>query len=401
MSLAIDYWTEANSLAGELSALRRAFHREPELGNREFKTADRIERYLQDCGVLTKRILDTAVIGVLEGARHGPSIALRADMDALPLQEDPGADFSSIAPGVMHACGHDVHITAAQGAAKLLLQYRDGLQGKLILLFQPDEEGDGGARRMIEAGALDGVSAVFGAHMSPDLPLGHIGVRYGKFYAASDTFQVTVTGKSAHGAEREKGIDALAAAAKIISRLLEAPRDLHEAPGDSGVVSVGTFHAGTAGNIVADRAEFCGIIRTLGPEARVGMRERFSSTVADTAKEFGARAECILHESYPGVVNEERMTRLVEETARSLLGTESVHVIENPTMTTEDFGYFLQACPGSFYHIGAGCPLPLHNSKFLPDERASVIGAALHVAVVVRAMEMFYEREGNACCAGC
>ncbi|MBQ9565401.1 MAG: amidohydrolase [Synergistaceae bacterium] len=391
MGLVVDYLAEAERLAGELATLRREFHREPELGNREFKTAERIERTLHECGIPARRILGTAVVGELVGKAPAPSVALRADMDALPLQEDSGVDFASTVPGVMHACGHDVHMTAALGAMKLLSAHRKDLSGRVIFLFQPDEEGDGGAQRMIEAGALDGVSAVFGAHVTPDLPLGHIGVRYGKFYAASDTFRVSVTGKSAHGAEREKGIDALSSAAEMVLELLKIPQTLRDASGETGVVSVGTFHSGTAGNIVADHAEFSGIIRTLGPEARRLTRGAFSSTVAAIAGKTGTRAEPYLHESYPGVVNEERMTRLVQETAFHLLGKERVQVIENPTLTTEDFGYFLQVCPGSFYHLGAGCSLPLHNPKFLPDDRAAVIGAALHASVVTNALEMLYQ----------
>jgi amidohydrolase len=362
------------------------FHREPELGNKEFKTADRIERYLHNLGANTRSILDTAVIGVLEGVSDGPSIALRADIDALPINEDTGASFASVTHGIMHACGHDIHITAALGAARLMSEYRDEFPGKLILLFQPDEEGNGGALRMIESGVLDGVSAIFGAHVTPDLPLGHVGVRYGKFYAASETFSVNVKGKSAHGAEREKGIDALAAAAEMVSEALRIPNTL---PQESGVISVGTFHAGTAINILAGSAKFTGIIRALGSDMRAIMAEKFRSLVLRIARDFGAEVECNLRESYPGVVNDYGMTRLVHETASAIFGTDCVHVIDSPTMTTEDFGYFLHHVPGSFYHVGAGCSLPLHNAGFLPDGEASVIAAALHASVVKRAMEIF------------
>ena len=373
-----DVLAEARALAGELSTLRRAFHRQPELGNREFATAARVEAGLQALGIETERLLDTAVLGRLRGGRPGPCAALRADMDALPLQEATGADFASQTPGVMHACGHDVHMAAALGAARLLAARRESLPGGVVFLFQPDEEGDGGAQRMIAAGGLRGVDAVFGAHVSPDLPVGSVGVRFGKFYAASDVFRVTVHGRSAHGAEREKGVDALAAAAAMVAAALRLPEDLDE----RGVVSVGTFQAGTAGNIVADRAEFAGIIRTLGPEARAEMRRRFTGTVARVAAEYGATADCQLRASYPGVVNDDAMTALVERAASALLGPDRVHRIAEPTMTTEDFGYFLMERPGSYYHIGAGCALPLHNAGFLPDERAVVIAAAVHAAVI-------------------
>ena len=373
-----DWLKLARARAGDMAALRHAFHREPELGNQEFKTAEKIEACLGGLGIGTRRLLGTAVIGELRGGRPGPRAALRADMDALPLQEDTGAPFASQTPGVMHACGHDVHMAAALCAAMLLAGRREALRGGVVFLFQPDEEGSGGAARMMDEGALAGVDAVFGAHVSPELPLGHAAVRYGKFYAASDTFRVTVTGRSAHGAEREKGVDALAAAAKMVTAALALPERL----GEKSVVSVGTLRAGTAGNILAGEAEFAGIIRTLGPEARARMRSLFTETIEAVSHEAGTTVDCRLRASYPGVVNDDAMTRLVEDAARGALGGDCVHVIEQPTMTTEDFGYFLRERPGSFYHIGAGCALPLHNPRFLPEDDAAVYGAALHAAVI-------------------
>lgn len=374
-----DYLSEANNIAHELTALRRAFHMDPELGNREFHTAARIEAALGRWGIPTRRLLDTAVVGRLDGALPGPTVALRADMDALPLAEATGAEFASRNEGVMHACGHDVHMAAALGAAQLLACHRDELKGSVLFLFQPDEEGRGGAQRMIEAGVLEGVDAVFGAHVSPELPLGHVGVRCGKFYAASDTFKIVVHGVSAHGAEREKGVDALGAAAALVNRLIDLPKRL---PGERAVLSVGSFHAGTAENALAGQAEFAGIIRTLGPAARSEMKRLFRLAVDEVTTAWGATADVTLRESYPGVVNDDAMTALVEDAARELLGRDVVHVIEQPTMTTEDFGYFLMQRPGSFYHIGAGCSLPLHNTAFLPDEQAPVTAAAVHAAVI-------------------
>ena len=369
----------ARGIAPEITALRRDFHRHPELGNRETRTAERIETCLNGWGIPTRRLLDTAVVARLEGGLPGKTAALRADMDALPLTEATGAAFASENPGVMHACGHDVHLAAALGAARLLLARREALRGSVVFLFQPDEEGRGGAQRMIEAGAVDGVDAVFGAHVSPDLPLGHVGVRYGKFYAASDLFTVTVHGVSAHGATRERGVDALGAAAALVGRLIDLPKTLD---GERAVLTVGTLHAGTAENILADRARFTGIIRSLGPAARAALKAGFARAVDEVLAGWGATAEVELRESYPGVVNDDGMTALVEGTARALLGGDRVHVIDQPTMTTEDFGYFLEQRPGTYYHIGAGCPLPLHNPAFLPDDSAAVTAAAVHAAVI-------------------
>ncbi len=373
-----DYLSRARAMAPEIAALREAVHREPELGNREFKTSARIEAYLRGLGIETERILDTAVVGRLRGGKPGRTAALRADMDALPLTEETGAAFASEVPGVMHACGHDVHVAAALGAARLLADRREELPGSVVFLFQPDEEGSGGAKRMIDAGALNGVDAVFGAHVSPDLPSGCVGVRYGKFYAASDMFTLTLSGRSCHGAEREKGVDALAAACELVPKLLALPERL----GERSVVTVGTLRAGTAGNIVPGQAVMEGIIRTLGQDGRRRMRELLMETVMDTARAMGAEPSLELRESYPGVVNDDGMTALAEDAAKALLGPENVMVIDRPTMTTEDFGYFLLERPGSFYHIGAGCRLPLHNPAFLPDGDAPVTAAAVHAAVI-------------------
>lgn len=379
-----DILTQARSIAGDLAELRHAFHRCPELGNREFETAARIEAALKALGIPSRRLFGTAVVARLEGVLPGKTVALRADMDALPLNEATGADFASENPGVAHACGHDVHLAAALGAARLLAARRDSLRGAVVFLFQPDEEGRGGARRMIEAGALDGVDAVFGAHVSPELPLGDVGVRYGKFYAASDTFKIMVHGVGAHAAEREKGVDALGAAAELATRLIALPGQV--LPGERAVVTVGSLHAGTAENALADRAELAGIIRTLGPDARVALKRRFRETVDEVLARWGATADVALNESYPGVVNDDGMTALVESSARALLGEGRVHVIGQPTLTTEDFGEFLTQRPGSFYHIGAGCALPLHNPAFLPDDAAAAVAAAVHCAVLEAAM---------------
>lgn len=373
-----DFLREAQAMSGELAALRHTLHRHPELGNHEFQTAACVEAFLRDCGIETRRAAGTAVIGRLRGALPGPTAALRADMDALPVTETTGAEFASEVPGVMHACGHDVHTAAVLGAAKLLAAHRAELPGAVVFLFQPDEEGSGGAERMMEAGALDGVDAVFGGHVSPELPAGHAAVRYGKFYAAADMFRVVMHGRSAHGAEREKGADALGAAAAAVTAILALPEN---SPHEKSVATVGTFQSGTARNILSDRAELTGILRTLGQDTRVRMRELFREAVTAAAAPFGVSAEIELIEGYPGVVNHDGMTRLAENTFRALLGSDRVHTISEPTMTTEDFGCFLLKRPGSFYHIGAGCPLPLHNAGFLPDDSAVVTAAAAHAAI--------------------
>lgn len=361
-----------------LTALRKEIHRHPELGNRETRTTALIADRLSALGLEVLRPLPTGCVGVLHGANPGRTAALRADIDALPVEEATGVQFSSTIPGQMHACGHDVHLSALIGAAMLLSERKDRLSGTVKFIFQPDEEGDGGAARLLDSGALDDVSAFFGCHADPDLPAGDVGVRYGKFYAAADTFDVTVKGKSSHGATPEKGVDALAAAAKTVLALRELPKEFLP---EHAVLSVGTFHAGAVRNILPDAATFTGIIRTLGEDTRAAMRERFEKTVEETALACGAKAEITLRRGYPGVVNHNGETRLAEQAAVALFGREHVHEITQPTMTTEDFGAYLLRAPGCFYHIGAGSAYPLHSPCFLPPEETIFTAARLHAAV--------------------
>lgn len=379
----IDFLSEAASLQSFLTVVRQTLHRTPELGNQEFKTSAYLRSILEPLGVVVENPFGTALCATLHGAKPGRTVALRADMDALAVTEATGAEFSSQAPGVMHACGHDIHMTAAVGAAILLAMHRKTLCGSVRFLFQPDEEGCGGAQRFVDAGCLHGVDAVFGAHVSPELPLGSVGIRYGKFYAASDTFSITIRGKSAHGAEPEKGIDALQAAAQLAVRLVSLRGALN---GERCAVTVGTLQAGTAINVVADTAQLTGILRTLGPDSRVRMRTLVTDTAAEVAMQTGTQIDVQLCASYPGIVNDDGASRLVHEIAMQLLGKSCVAVLQQPTLMTEDFGYYLSAAYGCFYHVGAGCSAPLHSPQFLPDIRAAVTAAALHAAVLERAL---------------
>ncbi len=378
-----DFLSEAASLQSFLTVVRQTLHRTPELGNQEFKTSAYLRSILEPLGVIVENPFGTALCATLHGTKPGRTVALRADMDALAVTEATGAEFSSQAPGVMHACGHDIHMTAAVGAAILLAMHRKTLCGSVRFLFQPDEEGCGGAQRFVDAGCLHGVDAVFGAHVSPELPLGSVGIRYGKFYAASDTFSITIRGKSAHGAEPEKGIDALQAAAQLAVRLVSLRGALN---GERCAVTVGTLQAGTAINVVADTAQLTGILRTLGPDSRVRMRTLVTDTAAEVAMQTGTQIDVQLCASYPGIVNDDGASRLVHEIAMQLLGKPCVAVLQQPTLMTEDFGYYLSAAYGCFYHVGAGCSAPLHSPQFLPDIRAAVTAAALHAAVLERAL---------------
>ena len=299
-------------------------------------------------------------------------------MDALPVNEETGAEFASEVGGYMHACGHDVHTAALLGAASVLYEHRNELQGNVIFLFEPDEEGDGGAARMIDAGCLEGADAVFGAHVDPSLPEGTAGIRYGKFYAAADTFDVEVRGESSHGAERWNGKDALESAARMVTELIRLPESISQ---DGCVLTVGKFRSGSARNIMPGRASFSGMIRTLGADTRSDVKEGLFETVERISRDTGTKSEIKLMSRYPGIVNDDKMTDIAANAASKLLGSSNVQLIDQPTMKTEDFGCFSNVVPGSFYHIGAGCTVPLHNEKFLPTEKALLTAAAMHVAV--------------------
>ena len=371
--MSIDFLREAESLRPRLTEIRQTLHKNPEIGDHEYKTAEIIESVLDEAGISHHRVLDTGIVARIDGALPGNHCAIRSDIDALPVTEATGCDFASQTPGMMHACGHDVHMTSALGAAMILNAHREELCGSVILLFQPNEEGDGGADRMIHAGVLEGISAVFGAHVDPALPAGHIGVKYGDFYAASATWKINVIGKSAHGAQRDKGIDSIEAAAHIVPEILAIK---------GGVVSAGTIHAGTANNILAGNCELTGIIRTYGMAERSRMCRELEKVCVETAGRFGAKCECDITDSCPGIVNDNNaLTSMIEQTARETLGSERVDVIDKPLFISEDFGFFIMAKTGCFYHIGAGSSYPLHSDKFLPVPDAFVTASAVHAAI--------------------
>jgi len=368
---------EAEQIAEMLSDLRKKIHRDPEIGGKEYHTAALVEAFLQDCGIETVRLTETAVMGILRGAYPGDTVALRADMDALPVQEQTGADFASQTPGMMHACGHDVHTTCLLGAAKLLSAHREELHGNIKFFFQPDEEGSGGAKPMMEAGCMENpkVSAVFGAHVAPDLPLGTIGVRDGKFYAANDFFYLKVVGKGCHGARPESGNNPLKAASDLLLRLQQLPERF---PEEKTVLSVCTFHAGTKANIIPDYAELSGTIRTLDHDTRAAMKSLFMQTVSSVEEAYAVQVEVQYIEGHPGIVNTNEMTEFVRQTLQQKF---TICELTEPTMISEDFGFFVDASCGSFYHFGTGGEYELHSAEFLPDESLLPLGAAVHAIV--------------------
>ncbi len=364
----------------EIVAIRRELHQCPEKGRQEYKTTEIIISCLEKWGISYERLIDTGVVATVKGEKDGIITALRADIDALGITENTDVPFKS-QNGFMHACGHDIHTASLLGAAKIINENKNDLAGTVKFIFQSDEEGDGGAERLIEKGAMDKVDRVFGLHVRPEMNVGTVAVRYGKFYAASDIFEIDVIGKGGHCAEPHKNVDAIVIGAQIITAL-QTLVSRNVSPLDSAVLTIGTANGGTFRNTVAGEFSITGVTRSLGKEMRMYLRQRIKDTAEGIAKAMGGKADVRIIESYPGIVNDNSSAEYIEKTARDILGTDNVAVLSEPFMTTEDFGYYLDKAKGCFYHIGCQSDYPLHSDKFCPDEKAILTAMIMHTASV-------------------
>ena len=382
---------EAKALQGYMTEIRRDIHAHPELGRQETRTQAIILKELREMGIECAPCADTGVLGIIRGAKPGKTIGLRADIDALPVKEETGLPFASQNEGVMHACGHDLHAASLLGAAKLLNAHKEELSGNVKLFFQPDEEGDGGAQRMVDEGCLENptVDAVFCGHNSTGTKAGEYGLKYGDCYAASNGFVVTVKGKGCHGAYPASGIDPIVVASQIVTALQTLPARRVYAT-DKVVVTVGSFHSGTAGNIIPADAVLKGTIRSFGPEMRKKMCEMFRTLVEGVAASMGAEAEVTLIEGYPGVVNHDGFSALVEQSMVKLVGRDKVEIQQIPNMGTEDFGAFMKdlIVPGCYCEFGFGdgqveCIHPAHGCFYRANEEGLPYAAALFAQVSV------------------
>lgn len=367
---------------GEIKRIRKHFHQNPELGNNEYETKRYIINCLESWNIEHFEVLDTAVVGILRG-KTDKVIALRADMDALPIKENTTCDFASTKEGLMHACGHDLHLAAVLGAAKILSKNKDKLDGTVKFFFQPDEEGNGGAKRMIEQGVMENptVKKVFGIHIAPELSHETVAVKYGQSYASSDIFDIDINGKSAHGAQPHLGVDSLLVASQVLTAIQSlVSRNL--CPTNSAVITVGKMQGGTVRNAIAKSARLEGMIRTLAREDRVMLKQKLVNLTKSIAESFGATAKVTFTQSYDAVINHDEETDFVANCAKDLFGEDKLLVLKTPTMTSEDFGFFLNDTKGSFYHIGASSEHPLHSDKLLPSENALLTATAMHVKTV-------------------
>ncbi len=374
---------DAQAMKPQLIAWRQDLHRHPELGFQERRTAGIVAEHLRGLGLQVQTgIAETGVVAMLEGAHPGPTVMLRFDMDALPIEEENDVPYRSEYPGIMHACGHDGHVAIGLGVATLLAQRREEIHGRVKFVFQPAEEGLGGALRMVEAGVLDNPrpDVVFGLHLWNPLPTGRIAVQEGPLMAAAGRFEVEIVGRGGHGAQPHLTVDALVVAAQIVNALQTiVSRNLD--PLETLVVTVGEFHSGTAFNIIPGQAVLRGTLRAFNMNVMHMAQSRLRSLAEGIAQAHGARADVLAETLSPAVVNDPRATEVVRRAALPVVGEEGVVRIQ-PVMVSEDVAEFLTRVPGCFFLVGArnearGIVYGHHHPRFDLDEDALPIGVAV------------------------
>lgn len=386
----------AQAIHDQVRAWRREIHRYPELSFTEHRTSGLVTGVLGGLGIpLETEVAKTGVVGHIQGG-DGPLVGLRADMDALPIQEINGTDFDSTRPGIMHACGHDAHTAMLLGAATILnqLSQEQKLPGSVRLLFQPSEEdcdaeGKSGGRRMVEEGALQGVQAVFGLHVAPKYEVGVVATRVGPLLASADQFYITIHGAGGHAARPHASVDPIALSALVIQAIHQiVSRRVN--PLEPAVITIGSIHGGTATNIIPDSVELTGTVRAYSHEARETMLGELVKVVR-LVEPLGGRAEIRVERGYPPTVNDAEATSVMTEAVGGLLGGEHV-LVADPSMGAEDFSYMAQAAPGCFLNLGVKNPgwdqsYPVHRADFRLDEDALPIGTAALVAAALQWME--------------
>ncbi|MCL5021000.1 MAG: M20 family metallopeptidase [Bacteroidetes bacterium] len=381
----------AREIYPEIVKLRRHLHQYPELAFEERYTNKVIAHELSRLNIKTKNgVAGTGIVGILESNKRGRVIALRADMDALPVNEETGLPFASKHLGKMHACGHDTHMSMLIGAAKILSKFRKELNGTVKFLFQPSEEKNpGGAPSMIKSGALSNpeVDVIFGQHITPDLPVGAVGIRPGPTMASADEIYITIYGKGGHGAKPHQAIDPILISAHVITAL-QAIISRSRNPLDASVLTIGSIHGGTATNIIPDSVKLTGTFRAMNERWRAEAHLLIKQTAEQTARGLGGKCKVEISRGYPVLINSEAETEFVRKAACELLGKKSAVNIP-PVMGAEDFAYYLQKKPGTFWWIGGssrktGRTTSLHSSRFKIDETAMIYGAAFLAYLTLR-----------------
>ena len=389
---------EAKTMLEETTQLRRRIHRHPELGLTLPRTQAAVLEALDGLGLDVRTgQRTTSVVARLRGARPGPTILLRGDMDALPMPEDTGLPFASEVQGAMHACGHDAHTAMLAGAARLLARHRDVLAGSVLFMFQPGEEGFHGARVMIEEGLLDGPDAPTGAfamHVTHRRPAGVISARPGPTAAAADSLHIVVRGKGGHASAPHDCLDPIPIACEIV-QALQAMVTRRVSVFDPAVVTIAKIEAGTTRNVIPETATLLGTMRSVSESTRELLIEGARRVAEGIASAHGAEVTVDVTRGYPVTVNHDTFARFVLETGRELLGPEGAVLAQNPMMGAEDFSYVLQRIPGTMANLGtrpdSGPVYPNHSNRMMLNEAALATGVAMHAAVAVR----FLERKGQ------
>lgn len=383
------------AITQEMIDIRRTLHRCPELGTQEHETHKMICSLLDQWGIPHQDIADTGILGIIQGGKPGNVVGIRADIDALPLQEDRDRPYCSRNDGVMHACGHDVHTTILLGVAKLCKELGNDLPGTVKLFFQPAEETIGGGERMVQQGCCKNpdVDYTIGLHVQPYMDVGTVEMRYGQLNASCDTVHITVQGKAGHGAYPERGVDAIVAAAGVISGLQTfVSRNI--SPLNNAVLTIGTIQGGAKSNIVADEVKMTGTLRTLDPETRLFAKDRITAIAQGIAAGYGCTAQVEVEWGYAALINTDAVVDVMKAKAEELLGREHVLMKQFPSLGGEDFSYFIDGSKkgGAFYHLGCGnsakgVTAALHNQQFDVDEACIPLGIRLQMEFLLELLE--------------
>ncbi|MBD2297460.1 amidohydrolase [Nostoc sp. FACHB-87] len=370
----------ATKLAPRLVEIRRHLHSHPELSGQEYQTAAFVAGVLSSSGLhVQEGVGKTGVIGEVRGTGTDERLlAIRTDMDALPIQERTSLDYASRKDGVMHACGHDVHTTVGLGTAMILSQIADELGGKVRFLFQAAEEIAQGANWMVQDQAMQDVSAILGVHVFPSIPAGSIGIRYGALTAAADDLEITIIGESGHGARPHEATDAIWIASQVITALQQAISRTQN-PLRPVVLSIGKIQGGRAPNVIADQVQLWGTVRSLHPETRAHLPHWIENIVANICDAYGAKYQVNYRQGVPSVQNDYSLTQLLQSAAEEAWSSDRVQVLPEPSLGAEDFSVYLEHAPGSMFRLGVGFKdriinYPLHHPEFEIDESAIITG---------------------------
>lgn len=389
MMMASSFLIKGKELESELIAFRRELHRHPELSFQESKTAAKVAEELQRLGlVIRTQVGGHGIVADIKGEEPGPMIALRADMDALPIQEETGLAFASACPGVMHACGHDAHTAILLGAAKLLTTAAASFKGTVRLLFQSAEEINAGAKAMIQEGALKGVDEIYGLHNLPTLSAGLAATRQGSMMGSVDRIEIRLEGKGGHGAIPDQSIDPVVCASAIVMSLQSiVSREI--SPFDPVVVTIGSIQSGDANNVIPQYATMTGTIRTINPAVQQQLPARVERIVKQIAEAYQCKAKLDYIVQTPVLVNHEEPLQHVNEVIDKVIGSQR-RILADPTLAGEDFSVYLQQVPGCFFWLGAGPENGasdahgLHHPKYELNETCIPLGASLLAEIAVQ-----------------